>query len=154
MKREPAWVAAHELRIAKGSLSDAYFHGKSMEPILREGDIVSLEPVTFAEVRVGDVVTYRDDDRFPTRRVVSRRRGRLSLWCDNWPHLRFHADAADVLGRVNARNRNGERLSVDSDEWRQQTEWALKEYKRIRFQGLRKALARSLFGGDHESATG
>ena len=43
------------------------FHGKTMLPFLVDGDEVEIEPVGFDQIEPGDVVTYRDQQYFPTR---------------------------------------------------------------------------------------
>ena len=92
-----------------------------MTPFLVEGDLVIVEPVLWDDIRVGDVVTYRFEEKFPTRRVaaVNRTAGTLILRGDSipgWP--RFDVRRKDVLGRAAARVRNGRRLERTSLAWR------------------------------------
>ncbi|HEY1267255.1 MAG TPA: S24/S26 family peptidase [Candidatus Binatia bacterium] len=95
-----------------------YFHGKSMLPFLREGDEMVVEPVAWADIRIGDVITYRFDDKYPTRRVVRKASGWLELWCDNWRDRRFRAERSAVIGRVVARGRDGRWVGCDESPWR------------------------------------
>lgn len=104
------------------------FHGKSMWPFLDEGDDVVVEPVAWEAIRSGDVITCRLDDRFPTYRVVRRRRGKLTLRGDNWPAARFTAWPDDVLGRAVARRRGDQTLSVGDAEWRLRALIAVSRY--------------------------
>ena len=72
-------TVAHELRLSRPETPPAYFHGLTMQPHLVEGDYVITEPISAADVRLGDVVTYRFEDKFPTRRVVARDEPRAHL---------------------------------------------------------------------------
>ena len=89
-----------------------------MRPFLVEGDEVVVEPVTWDAIRIGDVITYRHLDRFPTRRVMRKTEQELLLWCDNWPERRFHAVRDEVLGRAVARRRGSAWLAANQLPWR------------------------------------
>jgi hypothetical protein len=124
---------AHELRLSRPGAPPSYFHGQTMRPHLVEGDLVVTEPVTASEVRIGDVVTYRFDDKFPTRRVVARdRRSRtFTIMGDSIPGRReYVVPFEDVLARVVRRQRDGAWLATRDAPWRWQTakvvtrEWA------------------------------
>ena len=65
-------------------------------PFLRDGDELVVERVAWEAIRVGDIVTYRLDDRFPTCRVVARLGGKLLLKADNWPASSFQVWPEDV----------------------------------------------------------
>ena len=115
----------HALRVAKNLQllhSDAsgtlYFHGESMLPFFREGDHLILEAVDWDDIRLGDVIAYRSDDKFPARRVVRKLGGVLHLWCDKWPERRFEAVRSEVLGRVLARERDGRWLTRKQSAWK------------------------------------
>lgn len=97
-------------------LAPVLFHGHSMRPFLEDGDELAAEPVGWEAIRVGDIVTYRQADKFPTRRVVEKREDRLVLVGDNWPRARFEATRADVLARVVQRRRG--RATVSPEDWR------------------------------------
>ncbi len=111
-----------------------YFHGTSMLPFLQEGDLVIVRPIAWDELRRGDIVTYRNSDKFPTRRVSNKRADRLSLRCDGRVTLEFHAEPDDILGRVERRFRDGCWISMSDPEWRRATrrvmvrawKWALR----------------------------
>lgn len=111
-----------ELCSAERSL---YFHGTSMLPFLREGDLVIVRPMAWDELRRGDIVTYRNGDKFPTRRVFSKRVDRLSLRCDGWAAFKSRAGRNDILGRVEARFREGRWITMSSSEWRRATRHAM-----------------------------
>ena len=120
--RDPR-VVAHELRLAHGPARST-FHGLTMQPHLVEGDEVETEPVAAAEVRPGDVVTYRSEDKFPTRRVmaVDRNARTFVIMGDSIPgHREYVVGFDDVLARVVRRCRVGAWLGVTSPRWRLQT---------------------------------
>ena len=128
-KAEQVRVAVQELRLARSArMGPVYFHGKTMTPFLVEGDLVIVEPVEWDDIEVGDVITYRFEDKFPTRRVVAldRRAGTLLLRGDSipgWP--RFHVRRQDVLGRAAVRVRGSRRIGRTSLAWRWATVRAL-----------------------------
>jgi hypothetical protein len=117
MKPDRARRIARELQLGRSQQMDVRFHGESMRPLLRDGDRVIVESVSWEQIRVGDLVTYRFEDKFPTRRVVRKRADSLLLFCDNWPELRWNVAREDVLGRATARERDGVRLGREDAEW-------------------------------------
>jgi hypothetical protein len=117
-----------ELQLARAARDYAYFHGLTMLPLLREGDEVEAEPITWREVRVGDIVTYRFEDKFPTRRVVAidRDRREFVIMGDSIPGRReYLVPFDDVLARVVARRRDGAWLDRASFAWRRRTAFVL-----------------------------
>lgn len=130
MNQSEALRAAQELQLLSGESMDVMFHGLSMDPLLFEGDCVIVEPVAISDVRIGDVVTYRHEDKYPTRRVVGCGADHFILWCDAWPQRRFRAEHDAVLGRVVARVRNGHRLEATSPEWIGRRDRAMRSYRR------------------------
>jgi hypothetical protein len=126
-------VVAHELRLTRPDAPASYFHGLTMQPHLVEGDWVETEPVTADDVHIGDVVTYRFEDKFPTRRVVARDRGTrtFTIMGDSIPGRReYLVPFDDVLARVVRRRRGDQWLAITDWPWRTQTmkvvarEWA------------------------------
>lgn len=117
-------IAVRELQLADSTRRPVYFHGRTMMPLLYEGDEVETTPLSGDEVRVGDVVTYRYEDKFPTRRVmvVDRTARQLVIMGDSIPAGReFVVDFDDVLARVTRRRRDGAWLSTTNWRWRLQT---------------------------------
>jgi hypothetical protein len=116
-------LAAMEVLLASSRREPAYFHGYTMLPLLREGDEVETEPIDWQDVRLGDVVTYRFGDRFPTRRVVAVDRAqRCFIICGDSipPPQEFRVRFEDVIARVVRRRRNGVWLTTASAAWRLQ----------------------------------
>jgi hypothetical protein len=143
MKAEAALGTARELQLLSGGRMEVMFHGTSMDPLLFEGDLVIVDDVGFSDIQIGDIVTYRHLDRYPTRRVVAIRPDRLTLWCDAWPDRLFRATPDDVLGRAVARIRNGHRLDADAAEWLIRRDRALRTYRRT----LPRLFVKRVIGG-------
>ena len=136
MKSATAREVARDLQLLQSPRMDVMFHGLSMEPLLQEGDRVVVEPVAPDAMQLGDVITYRYLDRYPSRRLVLRRGRRLTLWCDNWPQRIFFANTEDVVGRVVARSRGGETLAFDDEAWIELRARAMDRYQSVRRQHL------------------
>ena len=129
---EDARRIARELQVGLSSEERTlYFHGESMRPFLGEGDEVLVTPVAFEDIRLGDVVTYRHNDKFPTRRLIRRMPDRLTMWCENWPHRYFEARREDILGLAIARKRDGKWITHRDSEWRAARRSALLKYWRL-----------------------
>lgn len=128
-------LIAKELQLERSSPDRTlYFHGESMRPFLVEGDEVVVEPVAWSDIRIGDVITYRYLDRFPTRRVVGKDAAALTLWCENWPDRVFSAPPEDVLGRATARRRGEGWLTQSGGEWIRARRKALRRWNRRVFR--------------------
>ena len=141
-----ARLVAKELQLT-GPHADVAFHGRSMEPFLMDGDQLDVEPVEWRDIRVGDIVTYRLDDRFPTLRVVRTSASKLILRGDNWPFADFDAWPADILGRVTARRRGPHVLRRRDLPWRWQTQVAMADDRLRRAKRRTIAQGRRLAGG-------
>ncbi len=112
-------AAAWELRLATSATAEGVeWHGRSMEPFFREGDGVGIKPVAWDDIAVGDIITYRLEDKFPTYRVVKKRPHKLILAADHWPGRIFRVWPEDVVGRAESRLRDGRRIDRRSPEWR------------------------------------
>lgn len=143
MKAETAFDAARELQLLGGERTEVVFHGTSMDPLLFEGDRVLVEKVRYDDIEVGDIVTYRHLDRYPTRRVVAIRPDQVTFWCDAWPNELFRATPDAVLGRAIGRIRNGYRLDATDAEWTVRRDRALRTFRRT---GPRRAMRRVVGG--------
>ena len=126
---EEARRIARELQVGLSTEERTlYFHGESMRPFLGEGDEVVVTPVAFEHIRLGDVVTYRYGDKFPTRRLMRRTGDRLEMWCENWPGRYFETRREDILGLATARKRDGRWITHRDREWRAARRSALVKY--------------------------
>lgn len=144
MKAGQALDAARELQLVADTSTDVIFHGLSMDPLLFEGDIVVVEPVQYGDIKIGDILTYRHLDRYPTRRVVAIQVNKVVLWCDAWPDQIFSAVPDDVLGRAVARIRNDHRLNANDREWTVRCDRALRSYRRTRPKREARRIARGV----------
>ena len=75
--------------------------GHSMEPAIRDGHVVQVEPVPASEIRVGDVVVFWTGTGYVVHRVREIRRGRL--WTKGDANARrdtFWVMPDKVVGRV------------------------------------------------------
>lgn len=143
MDPDRARLIGKELQVELSSAEHSlYFHGTSMLPFLREGDLVIVRPFAWDELRRGDIVTYRDGDKFPIRRVFNKNADRLSLRCDGWGTFGIHARADDILGRAEARFRDGRWITTSDPEWRRATRRAI---ARAMARAWRRALRYSLW---------
>ncbi len=118
MDQARALRIAQELQVQDSArLAPVLFHGKSMEPFFEDGDELTVEPVAWEDIRPGDLITYRLDDRFPTCRVAAIKGNHLLLTADKWNWARLEAWREDVLGRVVARKRGETVLRRTDAEW-------------------------------------
>jgi MoaA/NifB/PqqE/SkfB family radical SAM enzyme len=92
-----------------------------MNPFLQDGDELRVEPVTYDEIAVGDIITFRLRDHFPTLRVLYKGRNKLVLGADNWRERKFATWREFVLGRVVARTRDGKTLAASAPAWKWHT---------------------------------
>jgi Fe-coproporphyrin III synthase len=124
------WLDVKELQLhGSAALGTVQFHGNSMLPFLRDGDGLVVTPVGWDKIRVGDVITYRLDDRFPTGRVVRTLSDKLLLRVDNWPGRSFQVWPEDVLGKVVLRVRGGHELREGTAAWKTRTLAAIARYR-------------------------
>jgi len=130
MNRADANAIARDLQLLHSARTRAVrFHGLSMYPFLQDGDRVTVERVSWEEIRRGDIITYRCESQYPTRRIVRKHRDRLLLWCDNWPDLRSTATREEVVGRAVALERGALRLHATDADWKRATRRALRAYR-------------------------
>jgi len=97
--------------------------GSSMYPFIRDGDIVTIQPVEAAALKVGDVVFYSTArGRLSAHRVVGRevQRGQVVLAtrgdAASGPDERVQAE--QVLGRVVSVQRGRKIIRLDGGFWR------------------------------------
>jgi MoaA/NifB/PqqE/SkfB family radical SAM enzyme len=113
---------AQELQLRESANgATVLFHGNSMNPFLQDGDELRVEPVTYDEIAVGDIITFRLRDHFPTLRVLYKGRNKLVLGADNWRERKFATWREFVLGRVVARTRDGKTLAASAPAWKWHT---------------------------------
>ncbi len=91
------------------------YTGTSMNPLMREGDVVEICPYEGQEIRLGDVVAFAHPEK-PEKvihRVVAVGPSGVQTRGDNTPAADdWILQPADLLGRVVAIRRQGRRLPV------------------------------------------
>lgn len=86
--------------------------GDSMHPLIREGDVLHVDPVDPALVRRGEVVLVRAMRGLTAHRVVEVSEGRILTRGDNSAGCDHPSELSDVLGRVTLLERAGRSASV------------------------------------------
>lgn len=145
MRSVEVLTAARKLQLLNAPQTDVMFHGTSMEPLLREGDRIILEKVDFGDIRIGDIITSIYEDKYPTRRVVFKKKDRIKVWCESRPKRVFNIKMNEVLGRVVSRKRNGEVLTNTDTEWVQLSKKALQKYRSRQINGYYKRILQLIF---------
>jgi phage repressor protein C with HTH and peptisase S24 domain len=95
--------------LAKGKLFRFRAAGLSMAPFIKNGDIVTIRPLTGAPPRTGDVVAflYPGTARVAVHRIVRKKSGRYSLKGDNVPEGDGSLPVDRILGTVSRVERDG-----------------------------------------------
>lgn len=125
MKPDKVLEAARSLQLLHADRTDVIFHGYSMEPLLTEGDQVTIKEVLFVDIRVGDIIVSLEGDKYPARRVLFKKKDSLIVWRDNWAHREIlEVSQKDILGQLVARRRKQHTLSLGSFLWKSLTAWA------------------------------
>ena len=143
MKKQDVIGIAKELQLeTSGRLDLVYFHGKTMFHFLQEGDELIVQSVDWNDIVPGDIVTYREELRFPTRRVIEVQKDKhLIVKADHKPPRRFYlVPELDVLGKVVARKRGHDWLFSDDEAWLEAARNALSKAQEILESGKYKVL--------------
>ena len=95
--------------------------GRSMYPSIREGELVTVEPVVASDVTLGDIVLYRSEKGVIAHRVIGTSPAQSSVLS---PHYFLRGDASlscdeavgaeQILGRVVGVQRNGRGIALAS----------------------------------------
>lgn len=109
--------------------------GDSMHPTIRCGEHLHVVPVEAADVAVGDVVLARHQRGLTAHRVVRIAGRRITTRGDNCSHDDPAFTLEDLVGRVDAAERDGSTRTVHSRKFRQARGWvrrALTHFSRRR----------------------
>jgi signal peptidase I len=129
-------TVAKELQLENSEIiGTVIFHGKSMSPFLEQGDELIVKPLKWKEIKIGDVVTYRFDDKFPTYRVIRKFKTYLLLKPDNWQQI-FEVKRKDLLGKVIERKRVNSTLSCTNWKWTLQSYLIISKYWEAKTRSL------------------
>lgn len=95
--------------------------GRSMYPSIREGELITVEPVVASDVTLGDIVLYRSERGLIAHRVVGSSPTQSSVLS---PHYFLRGDASlcrdepvgadQILGRVIGVERDGRSVALAS----------------------------------------
>ena len=93
--------------------------GHSMSPLIRSGDVVTIEPLSGRRPAFGEVVALAPEGRLRIHRVVGWDRGRVVSRGDVAPEADPAMSVDDVLGRVTRVERRGRevRLGLGIERW-------------------------------------
>ena len=94
--------------------------GRSMYPSIREGELITVEPVAASDVKLGDIVLYRSQRGLIAHRVVGSSPTQSSVLSPHYFFLRGDASlscdqpvaAHQILGRVIRVQRNGRSVAL------------------------------------------
>jgi signal peptidase I len=93
-------------------------HGASMLPWVRPADIAIIRHTSVDNVRCGDVVLFRRDNRLFVHRIVERRgslgTARFYAKGDAHPGSDGHVEEQELLGRVVRLYRGHQRIDLDA----------------------------------------
>jgi len=90
--------------------------GRSMYPAIRDGDIVNVEPVKGQEIRLGDVVFYRNnEERMVVHRIIKKRvRSDGCVFITRGDANRYGEEVVlnQIFGRVRILERKGRKTNI------------------------------------------
>ncbi len=110
--KEELWLAG----LLQGRTMRFRPRGRSMTPLLRDGDVVTIAPGK--RCRIGDVVLFRIGEALILHRVVAKFSGRVGTKGDALGRLDATVTPRDILGRAIRRERCGKERSLESLEAR------------------------------------
>jgi len=86
--------------------------GFSMSPFVRDGDAITVSPLSDAAPRLGDVVAFirPETGKLVVHRVVGKQDGAFLIQGDNAEETDGPVPAANVLGRATRVERNGKKV--------------------------------------------
>ncbi len=121
--------------LRRGDLLCFRAKGRSMYPFIRDGDVLTVEPVNASELRLGEIAFYRTASRGVAHRFIgtSRTNGRISLILQGDRSIRPDppVEADWILGRVTEISRNGRTVSLATPKRRLLAAlWALSSHLR------------------------
>ena len=114
---EFAGLSAELLRLGKVVRFQA--RGNSMQPLLRDGDILSVSPVDFDQIRIGDVIMCSSHSGcIVVHRVILRKnkfeQNQLLVKGDQAEKPDGWINSSQIYGRVAAFERQGNKVALDS----------------------------------------
>ncbi len=100
--------------LSKGAECRFQAKGHSMSPFIKDGDIVTISPLTHSSPGLGDVVAFNrpENEKLIIHRVVEKRNNDYYVRGDNVPEADGLVQAKDILGYVNKVERDGKNVRV------------------------------------------
>jgi len=100
--------------LSKGAECRFQAKGHSMSPFIKDGDIVTISPLTHSSPGLGDVVAFNrpENEKLIIHRVVEKRNNKYYVRGDNVPEADGLVQAKDILGYVNKVERDGKNVRV------------------------------------------
>jgi len=96
--------------------------GKSMHPLMRQGDSIRLEKCAPGTLAIGDIITFKKDGIYLTHRVLwtTKKGNRIGLITkgDNEINIDPPVSANHILGKVVAIGRANRTLRLRTPSWR------------------------------------
>jgi len=110
----PALVSLMRGVLAKGASFRFQAKGFSMSPFIKDGDLVTIAPLSENGPGLGDVVafTHPKHGKLVVHRVIGRRRDTYVIGGDNTPDLDGDVPAKNVLGYVTHLQRDGKKICL------------------------------------------
>lgn len=109
--------------LERGGLFCFKAHGSSMYPFIRDGDILTVQPIEIETLTIGDVAFYRSAwDRVIVHRIVEKKitNGQcvLIMRGDSGLNTNEHVPVDQVLGRVMSIQRGQKIIQLDDKFWK------------------------------------
>jgi signal peptidase I len=96
--------------------------GRSMHPLMRQGDSIRLEKCTARALAIGDIITFKKDGNYFTHRLLwTTKRGngiRLITKGDNEINTDPPVSPVSVIGKVTSIQRGNRTLHLNTPFWR------------------------------------
>jgi signal peptidase I len=88
--------------LEKGALFRFKARGFSMSPFIKDGDVITLSPLSFSPPRLGDVVAFihPHTSHLLVHRVIGKRADAFIIKGDNHATGEDHVPPVNILGRV------------------------------------------------------
>ena len=127
----PAFQRFAEDLIAKDCAFTFQAHGRSMLPIIEDGDLLRVEPVDPARLKLGDIVLFRAEGRLKAHRIVRRKGARFFTRGDATVEGDGAIERQQILGRVVAKQSEPASPLVAFTGVRARCSFLLRELRRL-----------------------
>lgn len=103
-----------EKLLLQGHQIELRLGGNSMYPFLRSGDLAVIEPVEMTSVKTGDIILFKQEDRYIAHRVLACKADHLICKGDAMPHKDPPVSTDELLGRIRAYRRAKRHVELKS----------------------------------------